>query len=274
MTSAAAALLQLSLGSQLGTSTSPLFTTAFPEVRGYGAVVELEGKVRLSPRVDVGSRVALALMRVQQPAGALYGEAAWANPELSVGFEQVLVAAERWTLRLAPRLALGLPLAEHGSRASQLEGRALVLADAFEGFAQPELFTPGIVALTPSARIELGHGPWRFEVKLKLPLLLRVSDASLPEDSAARAFGVVPVLDWGAWAQPWRWLTLGLAPRLTWRARAPVDDRRGALQPLVAASAGLHLPRGLDAAFMLQAPVAGPLGGGTIAGGLRLSACF
>lgn len=267
-------LIQLSLDSHVGTSTAPYVTEAFPEVSGYGVVVQLGAQLRLGPRLSLGSRAALALMRVEQPAGALYAEAAWANPELSLAFDQPLLRREKWELRLLPRFAVGLPLAEHASRASQLEGRALTLANAFEGFGEPELFTPGVLPITPSARLELRTEAWCFDLTLKVPLLFRVADASLPGDSDEHALGVVPVVDLALRFQPWRWVAFGLGPRLSWRALAPVDDHRGSLQPLLAASAAFRPADAFSVAVSLRLPIAGPLGGSTVAGGLELGAQF
>jgi hypothetical protein len=274
ITALALALVQLSLDSQLGTSRAPYVTTALPQVSGYGAVFELDAQWWLRPRLHVGGRAALALLRIEQPAGALYAEAAWANPELNIALEQPLVDERGWALRLSPQLAVGLPLAEHDSVASQLEGRALVLANAFQGFGEPELFTPGVLPVTPSASIELQSARWCFAFALKTPLLLRVTDASLPAESDARAFGFVPVLDATARFQPWRWLALGLGPRLTWRALPPVDDHGAPLQPFISASAEFYLAGAVSAALSLSAPFGGPLGGSTLAGGLRLGARF
>lgn len=272
--SLALAVLQLSLDSQIGTSTAPYVTRAFPEVSGYGVVVELGARYWPTPRISVGGRGALALMRIEQPAGALYAEAAWANPELNLALEQPLLEHDQWKLSLTSGWAIGLPFAEHDSRASQLEERALALANAFEGFAEPELFTPGVLPITPSVRLELRDARWRFDLSLKLPLLFRISDASLPADSERHAFGFVPVVDCGLGVQPWRWFSFAVRPTLTWRALSPVEDRGGALQPLLAASAVFRLASGLDVAISLRAPIAGPLGGSTMAGGIRLGAQF
>lgn len=263
----------LSLDSQLGTSSSPYLPGAFPETSGYGSVLRFDAKVRLGSKLRIGGRAALALMRVEQPAGAFYAEAAWGNPELSAGLEQALWTRGKWTLVLAPQLAVGIPLAEHDSQVSQLEGRALALADAFEGLSQPELFTPGVLPLTPAAQLELADPRWRFTAALKLPVLLRVSNANLPSESEPRAFGLVPVLELGVRFQAWRWLALGLGPRLAWRALPPVSGQAAALQPLACVSTQFHF-LDIDAALKLRAPVAGPLGGSTIAGGLELQASF
>jgi len=270
----AISLLQLWLDAQVGSSTAPYVTPTLPEVSGYGGVLSFGAQYRLTPRLNLSARAALAVMRVEQPAGALYDEAAWANPELGLGFEQPLVTSKAWSLGLSSRLALGLPLAEHDSEASQLEGRALTLANAFVGFGEPELFTPGVLPATPATALWFRAQRWELFAGLKVPLLFRVSNASLPTDVTRHAFGVTPVLDLGARFRALRWLTLGFEPRLTWRARAPIADRGGALQPLLAASAELHVLDAMSVRTSVQAPIAGPLGGSTLAFTLSLLARF
>jgi len=218
--------------------------------------------------VPLGARAAVALMRVEQPAGAVYDEAAWGSPELAIGFEQPLAASKRWVLHLSSQLAVGLPLAEHGSEASQLEGRALALANAFEGFGEPELFTPGVVPLTPATSLDLRGDRLHFSARLKLPLLLRVGDASLPAEAGARTVGFTPVLDSSVRLRALEWLSVGVDSRLTWRAILPVDDGRGTLQPRVGGTLRLEPTEAWSVEASLHAPLAGPLGGSTLTFGL------
>lgn len=267
-------LVQLSLDSQIGTSSAPYVTSEFPKVRGYGAVVRVGAEYRLTPNLELGARAAVALMRVEQPAGALYAEAAWANPELSIEVLHPLLTDDDTELSLSPRLAVGLPLAEHESVQSQLEGRALALANAFEGFGEPELFTPGVLPVTPSVRLRLCDERWRFMATVKVPVLFRVSEASLPPESGTRSVGFLPVLELSARFQPWRWFALGLSPRLSWRALPPWRDHQGTVQPLLGATAEFQLRAAMVVAVVIRAPIAGPLGGSTLAGGLQIGASF
>ena len=81
-------------------------------------------------QLKAGARLPLVLARIEQPAGVLYAEAAWGNPEPNLTFERPLRAPGELRLRGETRLAVGLPLAEDDTRTSQLEGRALALANA------------------------------------------------------------------------------------------------------------------------------------------------
>ena len=262
------------LDSRFGTSTSPYPTTAFPEVSGYALLFNLNAEFAFTPQLKAGARWPLVLARLEQPAGALYAEAAWGNPELNLTFERPLGAPGELRLRGGTRLAVGLPLAEDDTRASQLEGRALALANALEGFGEPELYTPGVLPITPAALLELDYRRWQFAASLKLPLLPRVSDANLPVDSPKRPLGFVPVLELRARLRLFDWLALGAAPRLTMRAVAPIDDGSPPLQLLAIGQIEFRFGPTLQLAALFQAPVGGPLGGSTFAGGLRLDASF
>jgi hypothetical protein len=263
---------QVAADARAGTSTGPYVTAAFPETTAYGATVTLRGRLRWTRRFSVGLRVPLVLARLEQPAGALYAEAAWGNPELYGAFDLLRSEQGGWTLDLTTSLALGAPLAEHDS--AQLAGRVLSFADALEGFGEPELFTPGVLPVTPAAHLLLSSGSWRFGASLKLPLLTRVSDASLPSDSATRPLGFVPVGELSARRQLLPWLAVTAAPRLTVRAVSPVDDHASPLQLLVIGQAEFQLGAALSAAAVFQAPLGGALGGSTLAGGLTFLATF
>jgi hypothetical protein len=264
--------LQLAVSARAGTSTGPYVTSAFPETTAYGVALTLRARLLLTQKLSLGLRVPLVLARVEQPAGALFAEAAWGNPELDVQWELLRFEREGWTLDFASRLALGAPLAEHD--AAQLAGRALAFADALEGYGEPELFTPGVVPITPSGLLLLSSRRWRFGATVKLPVLARVSAASLPTTSDARGLGFVPVAELSARWQWLRWLAVGAASRLTVRAVAPVDDHAAAAQLLATGQVELRLASATSAAVVFQAPVAGPLGGATFAGGVNWCTAF
>jgi hypothetical protein len=263
---------QLAAEARAGASTGPYVTAPFPETTAYGAVLTLRGRFRWNRRFSVSVRVPLVLAGLQQPAGAFYGEAAWGNPELSGAFDLLRSEQDGWTLDLATSLALGVPVAEHDS--AQLAGRALAFADALEGFGEPELFTPGVLPLSPAGHLLLSSQRWRFGASLKLPLLARVSDASLPSTSLARSLGFVPVAELSARLHLLSWLAVAAAPRLTVRAISPVEDHAQPLQLLAIGQAEFRLGRATSAAVMFQAPLGGVLGGSTLAGGFTLRSAF
>ena len=264
--------VEITLDDRVGQSTAPYFTSAFPKTRGYGASFILGGRLDLAENWWVGLRAPLALMRVEQPAGALYAEAAWGNPELSAGLERPWLDRDGWALTLGARLAAGAPLAEHD--AAQLAGRALRIADALDGFSEPALFTPGVLPVTPGSSLTLTSPRWKLSAALAVPLLFRVSNADLPRESNPHSFGLFSVVTLEAQLRVLRWLSVACAPRFTARAIAPVDDDSARVQFLAAGRADFHLSDHLLLSALLQAPIGGSLGGSTAAGGLSLRAEF
>ncbi len=253
---------------------APYVTTAFPEVSGYGVRLRLDAELALGPVLKLGLRVPLVLARIEQPAGGLFGEAAWANPELSAGVAQPWLARDGWQLLGATRLAIGLPLAEYDASGSELSGRALALADAGEGFAESELYTPGVLPIVLSERVMLKSSRFRFGAALKLPLLVRISEAGLPRQTETHALGLEPVAELSARVELLRWFALESAPRLTWRLLLPVGSTTSKLQLLLPVALHFRLAQPLELDAVVQAPVAGALGGTTFAGGLRVTASF
>lgn len=260
------------LDSRIGQSTAPYFTAVFPRASGYGASIVVGGSVPLTSRFYVGARIPLVLMRVQQPAGALYAEAAWANPELSAALQQPWFDYRSWRSHIVASFALGAPLAEHD--AAQLAGRALRLANALEGFSEPALYTPGVIPFTPSGTFTLQNPRWKLSAALGVPLLVRVSDADLPSGAHPRQFGVIPVASVEVQCRVLRWLSLAVSPRLSAAAIAPVEDHAPPVQVLAAAHADFRFAESLSVSALFQVPVGPPLGGSTAAGGLRFGTAF
>jgi hypothetical protein len=263
---------ELSLDSRTGQSTAPYLTRAFPRASGYGVSLVAAGRYPISPQIQVGLRVPLVLMRVEQPAGALYAEAAWGNPELSTVFWQPLLERRGWSLRLGAGLAVAAPLAEHDP--AQLAGRALRLANAFEGWSEPALFTPGVLPMTPAGSLTLENERWKLLASVALPLLFRLSDADLPPESRQRPVGLSTVSTLEVQWRAARWLTLVAAPRLTVQAVSAAEDHASVVQLLAAGRADATLGHQVVLSALLQAPLGGPLGGSTVAGGLRLATLF
>jgi hypothetical protein len=264
--------LQVVLNARAGTSTGPYVTSAFPETTAYGVGLTVRTRLRVSPRLSWGLRVPLVLARVEQPAGALFAEADWGNPELSFAFELWRLERDGWTLDVATGLALGAPLAEHDD--AQLAGRALAFANALEGYGEPELFTAGVVPITPSGQLLITSRRWSFGASLKLPVLARISTASLPPESNTRALGFVPVAELSARLQVRRWLAFSAAPRLAVRAVSAVDDHASSTQLSAGGQVEFRLGNATNAAIGIQAPLGGALGGSTFAGGVSVLTAF
>jgi hypothetical protein len=257
---------EVGIEGRAGQSTAPYFTRAFHSTSGYGGFLLLGARLRVARRWHLGLRAPLVLMRVEQPAGALYAEAAWANPELSAALSLPWLERDGWTLTFVPSLAFGVPVAEHDP--AQLAGRALRLANALEGFSEPALFTPGVLPLTPTGRLTLESLRWKFSASLALPLLWRVSNADLPAESKPRSLGFTPVAVLEAQWRILPWLAVAVAPRLSAQAVAPADDDAESWQPLAAGHADFRLGEHLSLSAFVQAPVGGPLGGSTGAAGV------
>jgi hypothetical protein len=263
---------EVGIEGRFGQSTAPYSTSAFRSTSGYGGFLLLGARLQLARRWQLGLRVPLVLMRVEQPAGALYAEAAWANPELDASLNLSWLERDGWALAFVPGLAIGLPLAEHDS--AQLAGRALRLGNALEGFSEPGLFTPGVLPLTPTGQLTLESLRWRFSASLSLPLLWRVSNADLPPEAKPRSLGVTPVAALEARLRILAWLTVAVTPRLTAQAIAPADDGAASWQLLAAGRAEFRLGEHVALSALVQAPVGGPLGGSTGAAGVAAIGMF
>ena len=121
--------------------------------------------------------------------------------------------------------------------------------------------------------------PFEFRASLDLPLLVRISDASLPEETETHPIGILPALDLQAawWITSWFGASLG-AGLITepLRVQEPTleRDRKRRLQPVVEpglhAELGKHVALGLDASI----PVGGNLGGDAWSIGLQGRVAF
>jgi len=271
----------LSVHQRIGEGMAPFYTTAFPTASardGEAATTVIAGRVQLEPELWIGVRVPVVATRVEQPAGVRLDEAAWGNPELYGEHQRVFGPPDRLHLRSIARLALGLPLAEHGTASSLMENRALAIADALAGWGERELYTPGVLPVTASGRVDVVLSPWVFSAGAKLPILVRVSDADLPEETTKRALGFAPLVEARATVWPWRSFGASLGGHVVIDALAAAEAPRrvgsgGIVQPVL--EPRLLVP--IHSHFLLVAdfvvPLGGPLGGGTnLAFGLHLLA--
>ena len=261
----------LAVHQRIGEVTTPFYTTAFPQASardGQATTTVIAGHLQLAPALWIGVRVPIAATRVEQPAGAHLDEAAWGNPELYGEHHTAFGSPDRVHLRSTARLALGLPVAEHGPASSLMENRALAIADALEGWAERELFTPGVLPVTASGRLDLVRSPWVFSAGAKLPLLVRVSEADLSEESTTRALGFAPLVEARATVWPWRSFGASLGGHAVIDAIAATEPaRRVGPTGIVQLVLEPRLLFPIRSHFLLIAdfvvPVGGPLGGGT-----------
>jgi hypothetical protein len=267
--------VSLSLTSRAGLVKAPFATLAFPEVSGFGSVLTGDVAVRLSTLDWLRVTLPVSVVRLDFPAGAQVAETALGN--LVLGLEHAL--------QLRPSTRVGfladvlVPLAQHGPEHSLLDNRALALASALSGGKGAALLTPGVTGVRVAASLEHSLGAFDFRANLDLPVLLRVSDASLPEDAEIHRLGVLPALELEAawWITPWFGASLG-ADLITEPQRvqepARARDRARRLQPLV--EPGLHAQLGQHVALALDGsvPVGGSLGGNAWSIGLQTRVGF
>jgi hypothetical protein len=252
----------LSVTSRAGLIEAPFVSATFPEVSGFGVVLTGVAAVRVSSLGWLHLKVPAGFVRLDFPAGAQVAESAFGNLELGVEHPIELQA----TTRLGLLAALLVPSAEHGSSTALLNNRALALGNALTGGKHAALFTPGVTGLRLGASIEHSLRSLVLRANLDLPVLLRISQASLPEDVETAPLGVAPILDMKAAF----WLSSAFAASLgaglvmePWRVQEPAlpGDRKQRLQPVL--EPGLHLRAGRQLSLTLDAsvPVGGALGG-------------
>lgn len=265
----------LSLGARFGVGTAPFYTANFPSVRGHGFVAVLSGSYPISTTVELGIAVPGAFLSIEQPAGAYVDEVTWGNPTLFVTHRRASGAGR--TFRWFGRLGVSLPLAEHGAPGALLANRALAVASALEGWRNQESYFPGRLSLAPSGGLDFSSPPWNFEASLTLPLLFRVADADLPDDSRVHAVGFTPVVHSGLHVQVARWLIPSLSADLVLNAVPPAESARNEIQTaqlVLRPALRFPLSRRLLLTADFVAPVAGSLGGSTFSGSLLVTTAW
>jgi hypothetical protein len=260
----------VSLETRAGLVEAPFVTTAFPEVSGFGTLLMPAASVRFESVGWLRLRLPLSIVRLDFPAGAQVAESALGNLELGV--------EHPFELRPSTRLGFSgvfvAPTATQGPETALLDNRALALASALGAHREQALLTPGVVGVRLGASVEHDLGRFTFRGTLDVPVLVRISDASLPADAETHALGVLPALDLQAalWITSWFGASLGggvLAE--AWRVQEPSleRDRRHRLQFVV--EPGLHFRLGDAVRLGLDGdvPVGGSLGGDAWSLGLR-----
>jgi hypothetical protein len=262
--------ISLSLNSRTGLVKAPFVTGAFSEVSGFATLLTGDVAVRVSALDWLRLRLPLSMTRVDFPARAQVAETALGNLEL--GFEHAVQL--RPSSRLGLVAAFLVPSAQHGPANSLLDNRALALANALNAGQDFALLTPGVTGLRLAVSIEHSLRPFDFRASLSVPVLLRVSDASLPKQTKTHAFGLLPAIEVeGAW-----WVTSSFGASLgvgliaqPWRVEEPAleRDRDRRLQPFL--QPGLHAQLGKHVALALDGsiPFGGALGGDAWSIGLQ-----
>lgn len=254
--------LALWLTNRAGLVTAPFVTSAFPRVSGFGMVLSGGAAAQLPSFGWLRVRLPLSVVRLDFPARAQVAETALGNLELGLEHPLQVEAATR----LGFLVAVLAPTAQHGPRAGLLKNRALALGSALNGGKDAALLTPGVTGVRLRASIEHSRYPFELVASVEAPLLLRLSDASLPQETKTHTFGVLPSLELGAawWLASWFGASLEAGVIVeALRVREPTLKRdrerrlQAVLEPGVHFRVGEHVMLGLDGSV----PLAGALGG-------------
>jgi len=259
----------------LAVASAPFDVRTLSEAKGQALSFVTDAWYELQRETWLGLRLPLVAASVRQPAGSYLDETAWGNPELRLARRFSLNRRSETALELTLGGGVGIPLAEHDR--SLMPNRALAIANAGEGFAEPELFTPGALPLTPFVRLDYTSRGFRALTLLKLPALFRVSDADLPAiQSEPHAFALSSVLALEAGYNFTRRLGLALAAQLAVEVLPPSDHVRSvpAWQLMLRGSPYFELGERITVLIDVQAPVGGALGGTTFAVGSRAALQF
>ncbi len=259
-----------SITNRAGLVEAPFVTPAFPQVSGFGTVLIGTAAVRLLPIGWLRLSVPVSIVRLDFPAGAQVSETALGN--IALGLEHVMALGR--ATRFGAMAVFLAPSAEQGPKVSLLDNRALALAAALSGGKQTPLLTPGVTGLRLGASVEHSRGALELRASVDVPLLVRFSDARLPEQAETHRFGILPVLDVAAayWITHWLGASLGaavIAEPLRVQEPTRERDRARRLQPVV--EPGFHAALGTHVSLVLDTsiPVAGALGGDAFGVGLQ-----
>lgn len=263
------AVVTASLELRIGSVTAPFYTEALPETSSeftQARSMILAGSYHLSPALAIGGRLPAAPSTVRQPGGSYSDEKAFGNPEANADWSPPPVSLGPRVVLLTLRGAAGLPLAEHGSPTSLLQNRVVALSNALDGWRNPELYEPGVIPLTLSGRALVEPRPWGAELAVKLPILIRIHDASLPAEADTNPVGLAPHLAARALFAPRGWLTAELGGHVAIQAVpavAPAErsERSGSIQPGIEPVLRFHPGRGLSLSAGFDAALGGPLAG-------------
>ena len=261
---------QIEAQAHFGVATTPFDVTALPEAKGQAFALLASGRYALSAPLSFELRVPLVLGSVAQPAGSYVDAAALGNPQLGVRYRFIQRRTGEATLGLAGAFEVGIPLASHAE--DLMPNRVLAIADGIEGRAHPEWFAPGVMPLTPSGALRWSSTPWSLEAELRLPLLVRISEAHLPSMSAdTKTLGFAAVVSAEARYRLSQRLSLAAGAHLFFDIAPSVAHVRDVSRVQDFERLGLHIHFGSRATLVidLQTAIAGELGGSMVAGGVR-----
>lgn len=267
--------ISVSLEARAGLVEAPFVTAAFPDVSGFATRLTPAVAVHLPSLGWLSAKLPVSIVRLDFPAGAQVAETAMGNLELALERPYAVGGSTHASFSAA----LVAPTAGHGPERALLENRALALGSALDGGLEAALLTPGVTGLRLGVSAEQRMEPFQLRLSLDVPVLVRLSAASLPEETETHSLGVLPSLELEAftWIVSWFGASLG-ADLVTdaWRVQEPARarDRSRWLQPIVEPGllfrAGTHVELGLRGSI----PVFGNLGGRAVSAGIEARVGF
>ena len=261
---------QIRAQAHFGVAKAPFYVPALPEAKGHAFVLLAAARYPISQPLSLQVRAPMVLGSIRQPAGSYVDAAALGNPQIGAGFRLFQRRSDQTSLALYGAVDIGAPLASHDE--DLMPNRVLAIADGIEGRRHPEWFTPGVLPITPSGAFRWASAAWTVEAELRLPLLMRVSEADLPSTTTkTRSLGFASIVGVEARYRLSRLLSLASAAHLFFDVIPPVEHVRGVSRVQDFERISLHFHVGSNAALVVdvQTAIAGELGGSTVAGGLR-----
>lgn len=261
---------QIETQAHFGVATTPFDVSALHQAKGQAFAFLAAARSALSEPLQLQLRVPFVLGSVAQPAGSYVDASALGNPQLGAQYRFFERKTNGSVLTLLGSVAVGLPLASHDQ--NLMPNRLLAIADAIVGRGHPEWFTPGVAPITASSALRWAPAPWFLEAELRLPLLVRVSDADLPSaSSSTNPIGFASVAQVEArWRMSQR-LSLASAAQLFFDFAPAVEHVASISRVQDFERLSLFIHFGSSAALVVdvQSAIGGELGGSTVAGGLR-----
>jgi hypothetical protein len=200
---------------RIGVVDAPYPSTTLGEVRseaGQARLLRFGAAARVAPNVHVGAHAAYVFAGVEQPAGSYRAGSAWGNPMLFAMLSGAdLSDTIGSTIEGDLCLSIGAPVAaERADPYEQLDQRTLAIGNALEGMINPEIYTPNVLPMAVSGALILPRDYLQLRFGLELPMLVRLSDATLPSGASTSATGFIPNGELRVTAWPWHWLGLSL----------------------------------------------------------------
>ncbi len=263
-------VVKASVELRVGAAAAPFYVDALPETSSeftQARSMILAGSCRIAPAVWVGGRLPAAPSTVRQPAGSYSDEKAIGNPQADAEWLPPPVSLGTGAMvHLVVGGAIGVPLAGHGTRDSLLENRVVALSSALDGWRNPELYEPGVLPLTASVRARIDPAPWGAEAAAALPILVRIGDASLPDEADENRIGLVPHLEARGLVAPLGWLTAELGGHVAVQAVPAVapaarSERSGRVQVGIEPGLCFRPGGGVSLTTRVSAALGGPLAG-------------